>query len=156
MRWVTAILLAWLLGATTACTVYPYREAKVFADATGGEDAERAFWRAVQQKQWNAVNTCLAPNFVFATPNGRVERAQALENIRKLDVKEFSMGDVTTEMNGNTFVVIYNLTLRGTRDGKPLPSVSQHRVSVWQRQKNSWVLIAHTVLAEVDIPTSTS
>ena len=139
-----------------ACTVYPYREAKVFADATGGEDAERSFWRAVQQKQWNAINTCLAPNFVFATPNGRVERAQALENIRKLDVKQFSMGDLTTEMNGNTFVVIYNLVLEGTRDGRPLSGAPQHRVSIWQRQKNSWVLIAHTVLANEAVPNTGS
>jgi len=140
--------LALALSLNLACTVYPYREAKVFADATGGEDAERAFWRAVQQKQWNAINTCLAPNFVFATPSGRVERAQALENLRKLDVSEFSMGEVETEMNGNTFVVIYNLTLRGTRNGQPLPATAQHRLSVWQRQKNSWVLIAHTVLSD--------
>jgi hypothetical protein len=59
------------------------------------------------------------------------------------------MGDITTEMNGNTFVVIYNLTLRGTRNGHPLPATAQHRVSIWQRQKNTWVLIAHTVLADI-------
>ena len=146
MRWVTAIWLAVLLSAATACTVYPYREAKVFADATGGEGAERAFWQAVQQKHWNAIDTCLAPNFVYVTSAGRRERADAFTELQKLQVTEASLGDLTTEMNGNTFVVLYTLTLRGTKDGQPLPSAPQHRMSVWQRQKNSWVLISHAVL----------
>lgn len=145
-RWGISVLLAVALSGGTACTVYPYREARVFADATGGEGAERAFWLAIQQKHWNAIDTCMAPNFVFVTPEGRVDRTAALAGIEKLKLDEASMGDITTEMNGNTFVVIYTLTLRGTRDGQPLPTAAQRRVSVWQRQKNSWVLIAHTLL----------
>jgi ketosteroid isomerase-like protein len=145
-------VIAAVLSAALGCTVYPYREARVFADATGGEGAERAFWQAVQQKHWNAINSCVAPNFVFVTPAGRLEREAAMAQLQKLQVDEASMGDVTTEMNGNTFVVIYNLTLRGTKDGQPLPSAPQHRVSVWQRQKNSWVLIAHTVLGDGGVP----
>ena len=86
MRWVTAIWLAVLLSAATACTVYPYREAKVFADATGGEGAERAFWQAVQQKHWNAIDTCLAPNFVYVTSAGRRERADAFTELQKLQI----------------------------------------------------------------------
>jgi ketosteroid isomerase-like protein len=155
-RWGISILVAFALSAGTACTVYPYREARVFADATGGEGAERAFWLAVQQKHWNAINTCLAPNFVFVTPTGRTERAAALQGLEKLNLDEASMGDITTEMNGNTFVVIYTLNLRGTRDGQPLPAIPQRRVSVWQRQKNSWVLIAHTLLANGVAPTPSS
>lgn len=151
-RWVAFVVLALVMSAGTACTVYPYREARVFADATGGESAERAFWQAVQQKHWNAINTCLAPNFVFVSPTGRLERAAAFAGMQKLNLDEASMGDITTEMNGNTFVVIYTLTLRGTRDGQPLPTAPERRVSVWQRQKNSWVLIAHTILTNGVVP----
>ena len=151
-RWGISVLVAIAMSASTACTVYPYREARVFADATGGEGAERAFWLAVQQKHWNAINTCMAPNFVFVTPTGRLDRSAALEGIEKLKLDEASMGDITTEMNGNTFVVIYTLTLRGTRDGQPLPTTPERRVSVWQRQKNSWVLIAHTLLSPGVVP----
>jgi len=38
------------------------------------------------------------------------------------------------------------VTLRGTADGQPLPDKPEHRVSVWQKQKTSWVLISHSVL----------
>jgi ketosteroid isomerase-like protein len=145
-RLITVGLLALALGAGSACTVYPYREAKVFTDATGGESAERAFWSAVEQKHWRAIDSCVAPNFVYVTPAGRLDRAAALAQIEKMQVEEASLGDVTTEMNGNTFVVSYTLTLHGTADGQPLPANPQHRVSVWQKQKTSWVLISHDVL----------
>jgi hypothetical protein len=144
-RLVAAILFAGF-SAITACTVYPYREARVFADATGGEGAERAFWQAVEQKHWKAINSCVAPNFVYATSAGRLDREAALTQIEKLQVDQASVGDVTTEMNGNTFVVSYTLTLHGTSDGQPLPASPQHRVSVWQKQKTTWVLISHSVL----------
>jgi ketosteroid isomerase-like protein len=145
-RWLTATLLAVTLGGTPACTVYPYREARVFADATGGESAERAFWHAVEQKHWKAINSCVAPNFVYVTPAGRLDREAALAEIEKLQVSEVSLGDVTTEANGNTFIVSYTITLRGTSDGQSLPANPQHRVSVWQKQKTSWVLISQSVV----------
>jgi hypothetical protein len=134
------------LGTSPACSVYPYREARAFSDATGGESAERAFWHAVEQKHWKAINSCVALNFVYVTPAGRMDRDAALAQIQKLQIQEASLGDVTTEENGSTFVVSYTVVLRGSLDGQPLPASPQHRVSVWQKQKTSWVLISQTVL----------
>ena len=145
-RLVVASLLAVVLSASPACTVYPYREAKAFTDATGGESAERAFWNAVEQKHWKAIDSHIAPNFVYVTPAGRMERAAALEQIQKMQIQEVSLGDFSTEMNGDTFVVTYTVTLRGTADGQPLPAQPQRRVSVWQKQKTAWVLISQSVL----------
>ena len=145
-RFLLAVAIATSLVASPACSVYPYREARVFSDATGGESAERAFWHAVEQKHWKAINSCVAQNFVYVTPSGRLEREAAIAQIEKLQVQEASLGDVSTEENGNTFVVSYTVVLRGTADGQPLSNTPQHRVSVWQKQKTSWVLISHTVL----------
>jgi Domain of unknown function (DUF4440) len=145
-RLLAAVLFAVSLCTSPACSVYPYREARVFSDATGGESAERAFWHAVEQKHWKAINSCVALNFVYVTPAGRLDRDAALAQIEKLQIQEASLGDVTTEMNGNTFVVSYTVVLRGSIDGQPLPAAPQHRVSVWQKEKTSWVLISHTVL----------
>jgi hypothetical protein len=145
-RLLAAVLFAVLLCASPACSVYPYREARAFSDATGGESAERAFWNAVQQKHWKAINSCVALNFVYVTPTGRLDREAALAQIQKLQIEEASLGDVTTEMSGNTFVVSYTVVLHGSVDGQPLPAGPQHRVSVWQKQKTSWVLISQTVL----------
>jgi ketosteroid isomerase-like protein len=145
-RWQKEALVLLLLTGAVACTVYPERQAKLFSDATGGESVERAFWQAVEKKDWKNLDPRLASNLVYVTPTGRVERGAAIERIHALDIKEYSLGDLTTEMNGQTFVVSYTVTLRGNDSGQALPETPQRRVSVWQKQGAGWVLISQTVV----------
>ncbi len=130
----------------SACTVYGERPVKAFSDATGGEGFERAFWRDIQTKDWKDLDRHVSSNIVYVTPAGRFERTTAMEHIQNLQVQEFSIGDLVTEMNGDTFVVTYTIVLKGSSDGKPFPAHAQRRMTVWQHQKSSWVAIAHSVL----------
>jgi hypothetical protein len=142
--WLTLTLLALL--PVGACTVYGERPVKAFADATGGEGFERAFWRDIQAKDWKDLDRHVSSNIVYVTPAGRFERAAAMEHIQNLQVQEFSIGDLVTEMNGDIFVVTYTIFLKGSSEGKPFPDRPQRRMTVWQHQKSSWVAIAHSVL----------
>lgn len=137
--WIALLLLS-------ACTVYSEHPVKTFSDATGGEGLERAFWQDVQKQDWKDVERHLAGNFVYATPGKTLERAEALENFQQMQIQEYSIGDLSTEMNRDAFVVTYTVTLRGTRQGQAFPDQPQRRMSVWQQQKGGWVMIAHTVL----------
>jgi len=129
-----------------SCTVYGEHPVKAFNDATGGEGFERAFWQDIQRKDWNDLDHHVSSNIVYVTPVGRFERAAAMEHIQSLQVQEFSIGELETEMNGDLFVVTYTIVLKGTVAGKPFPDRPQRRMTVWQHQKSSWVLIAHSVL----------
>jgi uncharacterized protein DUF4440 len=126
----------------SACTVYGEHPVLTVADATGGVGFEQGFWREIQQQNWKLMEQHIAGNFVYVTPTGRLERAGAIEEIEKMRVSDYSLGDVTTEMNGDTFVVTYTITLHGSG----FPSQPQRRMSVWQKQKAGWLLIAHSVL----------
>jgi ketosteroid isomerase-like protein len=75
-----------------------------------------------------------------------LDRTAALGQIEKMDVSEYSIGELSTELHGNVFVVTYSVTLRGTLNGQPLPDKPERRMSVWQQQKSGWMLIAHAVL----------
>jgi hypothetical protein len=141
----TLCLLAcimWLAG----CTVYGQKPVKALADATGGEGLEQALWRDVQHKDWKDLQNHTASIFVYQTPSGKLDRAAALERIQKMDVNEYSLGELSTELHGNVFVVTYSITLRGALDGQPLPDKPERRMSVWQQQKSGWMLIAHAVI----------
>ncbi len=140
---VLSLLLLLVLGG---CTVYGEHPVKAFSDATGGEGLERALWQDIQNKSWNDLDHHVSSNIVYVTPAGRFERAAAMEHIQQLQVEEFSIGDLVTEMNGDTFVVSYTIILKGSFQGKPFPDQPQRRVTVWQRQKSGWVAIAHSVL----------
>jgi hypothetical protein len=127
----------------SACTVYGEHPVLTVADATGGEGFEQGFWREIKSQNWRAMEQHIAGNFVYVTPAGRLERTAAIAELEKMRVSDYSLGDVTTEMNGDTFVVTYTITLHG---GSGVSNQPQRRMSVWQKQKAGWLLIAHSVL----------
>ena len=142
------VLMLFLMFAS-ACTFYGEHPARSFSEATGGEGLERVFWKNVQAANWVEVERALASNYAGVTPTGTLDRSAALEQYRQWQLKDYTLGDLRTEMNGTTFVVTYTITLNGVTSGtagsQPLPSTPQHMMTVWQQQKAGWVVIAHSV-----------
>lgn len=133
-----------------ACTFYGEHPARAMADATGGEGLERMFWKELAAGNMVEVERALASNYVGTTPSGTLDRAATLEQYRQWKVKDYSLGDLKTEMNGNTIVVTYTITLNGTLAGgsagsQALAATPQHMMTVWQQQKRGWIAIAHSV-----------
>jgi len=129
-----------------ACTVYGEHPVRSFSDATSAAGFERSFWRDVKDKDWKDLQLHLASNFIFLAPSGPLDRPAALAAFQQMDVKDFSLGDLQTQLNGDTFVVTYTIILRGSSGGQPLPEQPQRRMTVWQQQKSGWVALAQTVL----------
>jgi hypothetical protein len=141
-----ALLLALMLAIVcAACTVYGDHPARSFTDATGGEALERVFWKNVAARNWPEVERVLASNYSGVASGGNLDRAAALDQYRQWQLKDYSIGDLKTELNGDTIVVTYTVTLRGKAGSDPLPSAPQHMMTVWQQQKTGWVEIAHSV-----------
>jgi hypothetical protein len=142
------VLLLALLSCA-ACTFNGDRPARAFSEATGGEDLERVFWKQIKAANWVEIERALASNYAGITPAGALDRETALAQYRTWQLKEASVGDLKTELNGNTIVVTYTITLNGTAStpsgSQPLPSAPQHMMTVWQQQKSGWVEIAHSV-----------
>jgi hypothetical protein len=148
-RRVISMLSAIMLLA--GCTMWREHQVTEFKDATGGEGLERSFWKEVKAKHWNALEGHLAGNYVSFTPEeGRFDRASMLAHLQKVQLDDFSLGDLQTELNTETLVVTYAITMRGTFAGQPLPSGPVRMMTVWQKQKTGWVAIAHSVLGPQD------
>lgn len=142
-----SLMLALLcaLTFTSACTFYGEHPARAMAEATGGEGLERVFWKEVAAANWVEIERAIASNYSGVTPAGTFDRAATLDQYRQWQLKDFSIGDLKTELNGTTVVVTYTITLNGTAGSQPLPSAPQHMMTVWQQQKSGWVVIAHSV-----------
>lgn len=141
-KYIVAILLA--CGALSGCAVWSERPAKELTDATGGEGLERAYWSEVKRQHWNDVAQRLASNFIAVTPTAQRDRSATLEYLKQIKLQDYSLGDLQTELSGNTFVVTYTITLHGTYQGKPLPKSPQKMLTVWQQHKSGWMQIAQT------------
>jgi hypothetical protein len=129
----------------SACTFYGDRPARAFSEATGGESLERVFWKHVQSANWTEVEHALASNYIGMAPGGSLDRATTIAQYRQWRLKDYSLGDLNTELNASTIVVTYTITLNGTDGSQSLPSPPQHMMTVWQQQKAGWVAIAHSV-----------
>jgi Domain of unknown function (DUF4440) len=129
----------------SACTFYGDHPARAFSEATGGEGLERVFWKQVQAANWKEVERALASNYIGTAPSGSLDRETTLAQYRESHLKDYSLGDLRTELNGSTIVVTYSIALNGTAGSQPLPSTPQHMMTVWQQQKAGWVVIAHSV-----------
>ena len=129
------------------CTVWGEHKPTAWTDITGGESLERVFWHEVQAKHWTDLESRLAPNFVLAIPEGTFDRSAGLEHLKQMQIRELSLGDLQSQLNGNTYTVTYVLNIRGTIDGKAVPSVPLRAMSVWQRQvREQWVMLAHSAM----------
>lgn len=140
------LLIALLL--LSGCTVWrEHPGSSKWTDATGGEGLERSFWKEVKDKKWNELERHMAGNFIAVSPEqGRLDKAAALAQLQQLQLDDYALGDVQSEMNSDTFVVSYTVALRGTMAGRPLPSEPVRMMTVWQKQKAGWMAIAHSVL----------
>ena len=142
-----AVVMLSAVMLLASCTVWREHQVTDFKDATGGEGLERSFWKQVKAKRWNAVEGRLASNFVSLTPEeGRLDRGAALSHLQHLQLNEYALGNLQTELNSETLVVTYAITMRGTFDGQPLPADPVRMMTVWQKQKSGWMVIAHSVL----------
>ena len=69
-----------------------------------------------------------------------------LARYQQTGLQNYSLGDFTVESHGDTATVTYKANL--VLEGRPTPSNSVRRMSVWQKQKSGWVIIASSEFAD--------
>jgi len=144
-RSITVALVFTMLASLLGCTVWGEHKPTVWTDITGGESLEKVFWHEVQAKHWSDLETRLAPNFVLSIPTGTFDRAAAIEHFKQLDLHDYSLGELQSQLNGNTYTVTYLLSVRGEIHAKSIPPATFRSMSVWQRQvREQWVMLAHS------------
>jgi len=141
-----ALPVLFSLMLSLACTIAKEHPPRTFDEATGGEGMERMFWKEIQAANWTEIERLIASNYMGMTPAGPLDRSATLDQFRQWKLTDFAIGDLKTELNGTTFVVTYSITLNGSVAGQPLPSTTQHMMTVWQQQKKGWIMIAHSSL----------
>jgi hypothetical protein len=139
------LLLLGALALLPACTLYGDRPVvNHWADATGGIGFERSFWEDVKTKSWDDLSHHIGGNYEVMTPEGKLDRATALDRLQRFHIDDYLFENVHSELNGSTFVVTYQLVLRGTFNDKPISSTPVGIMTVWQQQSKGWMTIARS------------
>ena len=140
------LALVCALALATSCTIAPEKAKPGWAMATSGEQYERLFWDAVKAKNWRDVEAHLSGTIVTQTPDAVRNKQQTMEHIRKLNLADYSIGDIQTETAGADIIVSYTFLPKGTMDGAPLPEKPMRMMSVWQQAKRGMIMAVHTTM----------
>ena len=137
MRRLAMVVAAALTGVLVlgACTLWKEPKVSTWKNTTSVEAMERLLWQEVAAQNWVEVEAHLAANFTMSTAGSVLDKPQAIARWRAMPKAEVALGEFAVTDHGATTVVTYTLAVA---DG-PL----ERRVSVWQKQKEAWVMIAH-------------
>lgn len=113
-------------------------------------DAIKAFFTAVMNDDEQAVAALLAPEFQLLRSNGLVYTAESypaseLPIIAELPVIE----NLQVTGSGDVVVTTYTVNVNETLDGKVIEADAP-RMSVFRRDGDTWLLIAHGNFAAID------
>lgn len=142
------LMLSLIVTVLAGCTMWGEHKPRGWKDVTGGESLERVFWQELKAKNWPELESHLASTYVLVTSEGTLDRAAAIERWKQLEIQDYSLGDFRIELNGNTYVVSYTLTIRGKLAGDSLPATPIHAMTVWQQYARDWLAIAHSASPE--------
>jgi hypothetical protein len=129
-----------------ACTLWrEHPSSNKWTDATGGEGLVRSFWQEVKARRWNELEHHISSNYIGVSREGAsLDKEGALAQLRLFQLDDYTLGDFQSELNSDTFVVTYTVAMRGTLAGHTLPAEPVRMMSVWQKQKAGWLVIAHS------------
>jgi hypothetical protein len=133
VRLLVVILIAAVFG--TSCSVWPEKKHLGWHQASGGEALERLMWESVRRKDWLSVETHISPTFTSVMNGRTLDKGGALEQLKTIELKSFTLSEVTVTPNGDTMTVAYVFA--------PEPGRPSRAMTVWQHQKSGWVAIAH-------------
>jgi ketosteroid isomerase-like protein len=142
MRFRLSILLVIL--ALTGCWKEPSKYN--WSNAPGAEQHERLMWQAIRNQEWNEVEHHLTPSFVGISATGQqFDRAGWVEHLKAMQVRDFSVGEMTVQPNGPDMVIAYEAHVSGEQSAQPSANNGVRVVSVWQQLKRGWVLILQAI-----------
>jgi len=100
--------------------------------ATGAQQYESLLWQSAQKKDWLAVESHIASNFVYQDASGTKDKTQHVADLKQMAITDVALNDANVTPSGDHAIVTY--TMGGNR-----------YMSVWQQQKSGWVQVAMSV-----------
>lgn len=150
MRMLSAIAASLALLAAPACI--HFGRANAFQKATNPGQYEQQMWEHVKAARWNDVRAHMAESYLCTLPNGAHSRAEMLEFLESMKLEGFTIQNLKSSPNGADMVLTYDLELRGTSRGQPIPPGRVHVLTVWQSVKRGWIEVAQSFTTEGQWP----
>src|SRR5712691_882541 len=105
---------------------------------------EKAAWQAFKDKKADDFQKVVDKDFKGAYAEGISDMAKELSDMKKWDMKSFTISDYTAFSDEKDVIVTtYVVKVEGTFDGKDA-SGTYNAGSVWKMENGAWMAIFHT------------
>lgn len=152
MQKIAPALVVFTLLLTSACTIAPEKAKPNWNQATSAEQYERLFWNSVKARNWREVEAHLSSTILAEGSEIVLDKQQLLQHLKQIDLTDYSMGDIRTEVNGPDLAITYTMRIHGTINGKPFPDRPLRMLTVWQQvEKGNNLMIVHTTIEEPEM-----
>jgi hypothetical protein len=166
------LLLVSALILTGACTAPSTNEPAKPADTPAekktapaatqadAEANEKAIWDALQKKDYDAFNKMLAEDQMEVAAEGVNDKAASTAMVKDFEPTEVALSDWRfLSIDKDSYLVVYNATVKAKYKGKDLPPQSGRASSVWVNRGGKWLAVFHQeceVKPSTPMPTSAS
>lgn len=144
MRITAAVLLSFLL---TSCTAYKAPQHATWKNTTSVEEMERLYWQAIKDKDWINVEAHTASSYKRVAAGGVTDKQQTIEFYKSMNLLEYSLGEFEVTDHAGTTTVSYLANATFEVNGQRTVGAKYRVLSVWQKQKNGWVMIANSAVS---------
>ena len=108
-----------------------------------GEKLANEFWKVLKAGTIDSYS--IDDGFLALHPTGGSEKAAEIKLIKTIKLGDYKLSDFKASLIGNTIVVTYKVSGDEILGGKTMkPS---YRMTVWQKENEKWMLIAHCVMS---------
>jgi len=105
---------------------------------------EKAAWQAFKDKKADDFKKVVDKDIRCVYPDGVSNMAKELADMKKWEIKSFSIGDFDSFSDEKDVIVsTYTVKVEGTFDGKDV-SGTYNAGSVWKKEGSEWLAICHT------------
>ena len=113
-------------------------------DKAAIEAKEKEAWQTFKDKNAEGFKKVVDKDFRGAYAEGISDMAKELSDMKKWDMKSFTISDYTAFSDEKDVIVTtYVVKIEGTFDGKDA-SGTYNAGSVWKQEKGAWMAIFHT------------
>ncbi|MGB8507698.1 MAG: nuclear transport factor 2 family protein [Pyrinomonadaceae bacterium] len=118
---------------------------------------ERQVWDAIKGKDFDGLGQLLADDMVYVSSDGIYDKAATIHGLKDIDVTEVSLTNFkTVNIDKDAAVVIYDVAMKGTMGGKPVPPGALHASSAWLNRGGKWLAVFHQDTEPKVMPTGDS
>lgn len=118
----------------------------LWADAALGESLERQVWAHMKNRDSTALQACMASDFLSEHNDGPRTREQELVLMQNLALGKYELSDFVVTDRGDVMIVSYKVRTSERIDDDLLSTAPAFRLSVWHKQKDAWLWVAHANL----------